>query len=141
MYVAEVTKREYRGAPLPRITGPDNIAALPQIKKLTKEKKEHFIVVLLNARHEVLGIETVHIGSLNASIVHPREAFLPAVLASAASVIFVHNHPSGDPDPSPEDITITKRLKEAGDILGIGVLDHIIIGTYGVTSLREKGVI
>src|SRR5207247_6856225 len=104
--------------------------------KLRREQREHFLVLLLNARHEVMAKETVSVGSLNASIVHPREVFKPAVLASAASVVLVHNHPSGDPDPSEEDLTITKRLVEVGELLGISVLDHVIVAKRGVTSLR-----
>jgi len=82
--------------------------------------------------------ETVSIGSLNASIVHPREVFKPAVIASAASIVLVHNHPSGDPEPSEEDLAITKRLVEAGELLGIAVLDHVIVASRGVVSLRAR---
>ena len=83
-------------------------------------------------------VETVSVGSLNASIVHPREVFKPAVIQSAASVVLVHNHPSGDPEPSEEDISITKRLVEAGELLGIGVLDHVIIASRGTVSFRAR---
>lgn len=137
MYVCELTKRRHRGK-VPRvIRGPDDVIALVG-KKLRKEAREHFLVLLLNARHEVLGKETVSIGSLNASIVHPREVFKPAVLQSAASIILVHNHPSGDPEPSEEDLSITKRLVRAGDLLGIGVLDHVIVAERGVVSLKAR---
>ena len=95
-------------------------------------------MLLLNARHEVTCKETVSIGSLNASIVHPREVFKPAVLASAASIVLVHNHPSGDPEPSEEDVSITKRLVDAGELLGIGVLDHVIVAERGVVSFRSR---
>ena len=95
-------------------------------------------MVLLNARHEVDAVETVSVGSLNASIVHPREVFKPAILASAASVVLVHNHPSGDPEPSEEDLAITKRLVEVGELLGIGVLDHVIVGSRGAVSFRSR---
>jgi DNA repair protein RadC len=139
-YVAEVTKRRYRGkAPKP-VRGPDDVVALIG-KRLRSEAREHFLVLLLNARHECVAIETVSIGSLNASIVHPREVFRPAVLASAASIVCVHNHPSGDPDPSEEDISITRRLAQVGELLGIGLLDHVIIATRGVVSLRERGTL
>jgi DNA repair protein RadC len=137
MYVAELTKRRYRGKKLHEIRGPDDVVALVG-RKLRKEQREHFLVLLLNARHEVMGQETVSIGSLNASIVHPREVFKPAMLASAASIVLVHNHPSGDPEPSEEDLSITKRLVQAGEILGIGVLDHVIVGSRGVVSLRSR---
>ncbi len=139
-YVAEITKRRYRGrAPKP-VRGPDDVVALIG-KKLRGETREHFLALLLNARHECVAVETVSIGSLNASIVHPREVFRPAVLAAAASIIVAHNHPSGDPQPSEEDIAITRRLVQVGELLGIGVLDHIIIATRGVVSLRERGLL
>ena len=85
-----------------------------------------------------MAIETISIGSLNASIVHPREVFLPAVRASAAAIVLVHNHPSGDAEPSEEDLTITKRLVECGELLGIGVLDHVIIAARGLVSFRAR---
>ena len=137
VYVSELRTRKYRGKTPVTVTGPDHILTLVG-QKLRKEKRELFIVVLLNARHEVLATETVSVGSLNASIVHPREVFLPAILRSAASVVLVHNHPSGDPEPSEEDLTITKRLVEVGDLLGIGVLDHLIIGSRGEVSFRSR---
>jgi DNA repair protein RadC len=114
------------------------VLALPAIKRLIHAKREHFVVLLLNARHEVEAIETISIGSLNASIVHPREVFKPAILQSAASVVLCHNHPSGDPEPSEEDLSITRRLVEAGELVGIGVLDHVIIAKRGVTSFRAR---
>jgi DNA repair protein RadC len=137
VYVCELTKRRYRGKKPKEICGPDDVVAVVG-SKLRKEQREHFLVLLLNARHEVIGRETVSIGSLNASIVHPREVFKPAVVASAASVVLVHNHPSGDPEPSEEDLTITKRLVEAGELLGIQVLDHVIVAGRGVVSLRSR---
>lgn len=138
MYVRELTRRRYRTtSPVP-IRGPDDVAHLPAVKRLVRAKREHFVVLLLNARHEVEGIETVSIGSLNASIVHPREVFKPAVVSSAASVVLVHNHPSGDPEPSEEDLSITKRLVEVGDLLGIGVLDHVLVASRGLVSFRAR---
>lgn len=137
MYVCELTRRRYRGKQLPEIRGPDDVVRLVG-SKLRKESREHFLVLLLNARHEVMGRETVSVGSLNASIVHPREVFRPAVLASAAATLLVHNHPSGDPEPSEEDLSITKRLVQAGELLGIGVLDHVIVASRGVVSLRSR---
>ena len=137
MYVRELTKRKYRGK-LPReIRGPDDVVALVG-RALKREQREHFVVILLNARHEAMAVETVSIGSLNASIVHPREVFKPALLASAASVILVHSHPSGDPEPSEEDLSITKRLVEVGELLGIGVLDHVIVASRGIVSFRSR---
>lgn len=137
MYVCELTKRRYRGRLPKAIRGPDDVVAVIG-SKLKREHREHFIVLLLNARHEVLGKETVSIGSLNASIVHPREVFKPALLQSAASIVLVHNHPSGDAEPSEEDLSITKRLVEAGELLGIGVLDHVIVASRGIVSFRSR---
>lgn len=101
-------------------------------------KKEHFKVILLNIKNHIISIEDISIGSLNASIVHPREVFRPAIKRSSASIILVHNHPSGDPTPSREDIDVTTRLVEAGNIIGIEVLDHIIFGNCRYISLKEK---
>lgn len=104
-------------------------------------EKEHFKVILLNIKNHVISVEDISIGSLNSSIVHPREVFKPAIKRSSASIILAHNHPSGDPTPSREDIDITRRLCEAGKILGIEVIDHVIIGNGSFVSLKEKGVI
>jgi DNA repair protein RadC len=101
--------------------------------------QEHFVVLFLNVKNEVLHKQTIFIGSLNSSIVHPREIFREAVKRSAASIICAHNHPSGNPTPSPEDIEVTKRLSEAGALMGIEVLDHVIIGDHQFISLKEKG--
>jgi DNA repair protein RadC len=125
-----------RGALAAAIRGPDDVLA--QVRDLPRARKEHFVVLLLNARHEVQCRETVSIGSLNASIVHPREVFLPAILHSAASVVLVHNHPSGDPEPSEEDLSITRRLVQVGELVGIDVLDHVIVAERGVVSLRAR---
>ncbi|MFZ4450555.1 RadC family protein [Salibacterium aidingense] len=103
--------------------------------------QEHFVILCLNTKNQVIHRQTLFIGSLNSSIVHPRELFKEALRRSAASVICLHNHPSGDPAPSQEDIDVTKRLMEGGKILGIEVLDHIIIGDRKFTSLKEKGCI
>lgn len=103
-------------------------------------KQEQFICLLLNTKNGVIGKEIISIGSLNASIVHPREVFRPAIKRSSASIICAHNHPSGNPDPSPEDIAITSRLKETGEIIGIEVLDHLVFGDYTFVSLKERGL-
>lgn len=136
-YVREMTTRTYRGKPPAPIRGPDDALKIlrPRFKDQTRET---FLVVLLNARHEVLGIETVSVGSLNASIVHPREVFRPALIHSAAAIILAHNHPSGDAEPSEEDLSITKRLVQVGEIHGIQVLDHVIIAKRGLVSLRAR---
>lgn len=121
------------------VRGPDDV--LGHVRDLVRARREHFVVLLLNARHEMERRETVSIGSLNASIVHPREVFHPAIVHSAASVVLVHNHPSGDPEPSEEDLSITRRLVQVGDLVGIGVLDHVIVATRGVVSLRARGAL
>ena len=101
-------------------------------------RRERFVVVLLDGKHRVLREETVSVGSLSASLVHPREVFRPAVRHSAAAVVLVHNHPSGDCDPSGEDLEVTRRLARAGELLGIPVLDHVVIGERDFTSLRTE---
>ncbi|MGA9289048.1 MAG: DNA repair protein RadC [Anaerobacillus sp.] len=103
--------------------------------------QEHFVCLYLNTKNQVLHRQTVFVGSLNASIVHPREVFREAFRRSAASLICFHNHPSGDPTPSREDIEVTKRLSECGKMLGIEMLDHIIIGDQKFISLKEKGYV
>ncbi|MDR7077925.1 DNA repair protein RadC [Neobacillus niacini] len=101
--------------------------------------QEHFVCLYLNTKNQVLHKQTIFIGSLNASIVHPREVFREALKRSAASIICLHNHPSGDPAPSREDVEVTKRLVECGKMIGIDVLDHLIIGENKFVSLKEKG--
>jgi len=115
--------------------------AVDLVSHLRSLKKEHFIVLCLNARNQVIAQETVSIGSVNASLVHPREVFQPAVARSAASVVLAHNHPSGDCTPSDDDFRLTKRLVRAGEILGIPVLDHVIISRKGFRSIRADGFI
>jgi DNA repair protein RadC len=105
---------------------------------LRRLRREHFIGLYLNTRNRLLIRETISIGSLNASIVHPREVFEPALRQGAASLIVVHNHPSGETDPSEDDLAITRRLSEAGEILGVPLLDHVIVGGNGYTSLKEN---
>ncbi|PFK30083.1 hypothetical protein COI93_22740 [Bacillus cereus] len=102
-------------------------------------QQEHFVCLYLNTKNQVMHRQTVFIGSLNASIVHPREIFKEAFRRAAASIICLHNHPSGDPTPSREDIEVTKRLVDCGRIIGIEILDHIIIGDHKFVSLKEKG--
>ncbi len=100
--------------------------------------REHFIVLLLNTRHGVIGVNTVSVGGLASAPVHPREVFKPAIVAGAAAVILAHNHPSGDPEPSRDDLAVTVQIRAAGALLGIEVLDHIIVGEHGYVSLRES---
>lgn len=118
------------------ITSPEDGVAL-LMPRLRYETKEHFLVVLLNSKNKVLQIEQISEGSLNSSVVHPREVFMPAVLHHAAAILAAHNHPSGDPTPSKEDKDLTKTLAEAGKYMGIPVLDHIIIGDASYFSFKE----
>jgi DNA repair protein RadC len=109
------------------------------MEDLRYHSQEHFVCLYLNTKNQVIGKETVFIGSLNSSIVHPREVYKEAIRRSSASVICLHNHPSGDPTPSREDIEVTRRLLDAGKIIGIDLLDHLIIGDGRFYSLKEKG--
>jgi DNA repair protein RadC len=137
---AEIGKRMYRKHSEGRYTirSPEDAAAY-LMTDMASLNQEHFVVLFLNVKNEVLHKQTIFIGSLNSSIVHPREIFREAVKRSAASIIAAHNHPSGNPSPSPEDIEVTKRLIEAGSIMGIELLDHVIIGDHKFLSLKEKG--
>ena len=101
--------------------------------------REQFLVCCLDAKHAIIGINVVSIGSLTLSIVHPREVFKPAILLNACGIIAAHNHPSGDPSPSPEDRTLTARLREAGELLGITLLDHLILGDDRIHSFADHG--
>lgn len=119
---------------------PDDVAALlgPEMNRLDRE---HFKAVLLNTKNRVIKIVTVAIGSLNAALVHPREIFKAAVIASAAGFIIVHNHPTGNPEPSREDGELTERFVRCGDLMGIDLVDHIIIGGNRFVSMRERGLV
>ncbi|WP_274362618.1 RadC family protein [Paenibacillus thermotolerans] len=122
----------------PAIRSPQDVARLVT-EELRYLKQEHFVCLFLNTKNHVIGKETLSVGSLNSAIVHPRELFRAAIKRSAAAVICVHNHPSGDPTPSKEDIELTNRLSEAGSIIGIDVLDHVVIGDNRYVSLKEQG--
>jgi DNA repair protein RadC len=110
------------------------------LKDIRESKKEHFVVFFLDTRNQQIKREIISIGTINASLVHPREVFEPAVKHLAVQVILAHNHPSGDLEPSEEDLDVHKRLSAAGEILGIEVLDHIIVGKTGFMSFKEKDV-
>ena len=112
-----------------------------ELKDVRGLKKEHFIVFYLDSRNQEIEQEIISVGSLNASLVHPREVFEPAVRIHAAQVILAHNHPSGNPEPSRDDLEINRRLVEAGKILGIEVIDHIIVTATGYLSFKEKNLI
>jgi len=122
-----------------RIKTPEEVVSLIK-SRLQYKKKEHFLALLLDTRSHLIKCPEVSVGSLDTSIVHPREVFKEAISASAATVIFTHNHPSGDPTPSEDDIELTKRLVQAGEIMGIEVLDHIIIGNNQFLSLKREGL-
>lgn len=122
------------------VRSPNDIKQMVQ-ELIGNEDKEHFIIFMLNTKNLITAIHTVSIGSINSAIVHPREVFKALLLNNSASVILAHNHPSGDPTPSPEDIGMTARLAEVGNLIGIEVLDHIIVGNYDrFISMKEKGL-
>ena len=123
-----------------KISSPKDVSTL-LINEMSNFKQEVFKLILLNTKNIIIGTKDVFKGTLNSSIVHPREVFKEAVQRGSANIIVCHNHPSGDPNPSKEDIDITLRLKECGNIMGIGLLDHIIIGNNKYVSLKEKGII
>lgn len=118
---------------------PEEVAGLVR-GRLRNKKKEYFLALLLDTRNHLIRIAEISVGSLDSSIVHPREVFKEAISSSAASVIFVHNHPSGDTEASEDDIMLSKRLAEAGGIMGIDVLDHVIIGDNRHLSLKREGL-
>jgi DNA repair protein RadC len=123
----------------PVVKTPDEVVAVVR-GRLKGKKKEYFLALLLDTRNRLIKVAEISVGSLDSSLVHPREVFKEAISASAASVIFVHNHPSGDPEASEDDIKLTKRLAEVGEIVGIDVLDHIIVGDKDYLSLKGKGL-
>ncbi len=135
--VASVVRRRQRKLP-PSVKAPKDIYRLMR-RRLKDADREHFYAIMLSTKNTVLAIELVSIGSLNASIVHPREILKPAIKVSAASIILVHNHPTGDPTPSREDIEFTRRFAKCGDLIGIELLDHIVLGDGRFQSLKEAG--
>lgn len=122
-----------------KVTSPSVIANL-MMDEMRYLDKEHFNIALLDTKNQVLSVENISIGTLNASIVHPRDVFSMAIKKNANSIILLHNHPSGDPQPSSEDINITHRLVDVGNLVGIKVLDHIIIGDNRYISFKEKNL-
>jgi len=117
----------------------DAYKAITEITKVQEEAQEVFGILILNTTHKIVAVHEIGRGTLNASMVHPREVFKPAVLHNAAAIICFHNHPSGEPKPSKEDIETTNRLVKAGKIMGIEVLDHIIVGDDKYTSSKKWG--
>ena len=128
---------------LPRKIGSpeDAYKAITTITNVQEEAQEVFGILILNTKNKIVAVHEISRGTLNASMVHPREVFKPAILHNAAAIICFHNHPSGDPKPSKEDIEITKRLIEVGKIMEIGIFDHIIVGDDRYISLKGRGVI
>ena len=137
----ELTKRalEVEDNNLPTISSAKD--AIAQLQELRTAKKEHFVVLYLNARNQLIKKETISIGTLNANLVHPREVFKPAIDCLATSIIVAHNHPSGDSQPSEADVDLTKRMMDAGRLLGIEILDHIVISNSNSFSFKEKKII
>jgi DNA repair protein RadC len=131
------TRRLQRGD---RVSGPPDVFRHFHAR-LRDEAQERFMVLLLDGRHRVLREEIVSQGTLTASLVHPREVFRPALREAAAALVLIHNHPSGDPSPSREDREVTARLQQAGEVLGIPVLDHVIVADQGFVSLRDEGLL
>jgi len=127
-----------RRSPKLYVSGPSDVAEL-FMREMGGLDREHFRALLLDTKNRILGIRTISIGSLNSSVVHAREVFKAAVSESAQAIVLIHNHPSGLPEPSSEDVAVTRRLAEAGRILGIEILDHVIVGSQGFTSLKELG--
>ena len=122
-----------------KLATPRQLAAEVFIPVLGNECTEVFLIACLSTKHQLLCLHEVSRGSLDSTVVHPREVFKAALLANAAAVVLAHNHPSGDASPSPEDVALTARLVSAGDIIGIDVLDHIIVGTGSYFSFKEAG--
>ena len=137
----EISRRygEKEDIPPIRITSPEDIVQLHEVYSLRHERQEHFVVITLNGAHEVINSHIISKGTLNQSLVHPREVFSNAIAERAAAIICVHNHPSGNLIASAEDETVTRQLVQSGNILGIPLLDHIIISKNGLVSLRELG--
>lgn len=135
--VSSVVRCRQRRRP-PSLTGPRAVYDLMHAR-LKRLDREHIYALLLNTKNVLISAELVSIGSLSATIIHPREILKPAIIASAASIILVHNHPTGDPTPSREDIEFTRRFAKCGKLMGIELLDHIVIGNGNFQSLKEAG--
>lgn len=133
--ISRVTQKEKMN-----INSPSTVAAV-YMEDMRHLEREHLVVVLMDTKHNIIEDYTLSIGTVNASLIHPREVFIYALKKGAVTILLLHNHPSGNPDPSPQDIAVTERIKEAGEILGVSLMDHIIIGDGTYVSLREKGYI
>jgi DNA repair protein RadC len=137
-HVELVRDRMIKAEPRPSVHNSDDVVAILRDEFL-KSDREKLVCVMLNAKNSVIGIDIVSVGSLTESIAHPREIFKSAILKNAAAIILSHNHPSGDPTPSREDIQMTERVAKAGEILCIKLLDHVIIGEHGTYSFSNAG--
>jgi DNA repair protein RadC len=135
----ELGKRLLKGKAAEFYLKPEDV--YKELRDIRDHKKEHFVIFFLDSRNQEIRRDVISVGSLNASLVHPREVFEPAVKNLAAQVILAHNHPSGDTEPSENDLELNKRLVEAGKILGIEVIDHVIIAKNGYLSFKEKGIL
>lgn len=135
--ITSVVRRRQRKSP-PALKSPNDVYVLMR-DRMKGFDKEHFYAAMLNTKNQLIALELISIGSLNASIVHPREVLKPAILASAATIILIHNHPTGDTAPSREDVEFTQRFAKCGELIGIELLDHIIIGDGSYHSLKEHG--
>lgn len=122
------------------ITSPQKVAAYLQ-ERIGREKKEHFVVIYLDSQNGILDVRDISVGTLNSSLVHPREVFEPAISLLAAKIVLAHNHPSGDPTPSEEDVRLSQRLVSVGDLTGIHVIDHIIVTSDTFVSLKQKDLL
>jgi DNA repair protein RadC len=135
----ELGRRYYKTSEAVKVSSPEDI--LPLVSYLENQKQEHFVCITLNGANEVIAKRTITVGLLNHSLVHPREVFADAISDRAASVICIHNHPSNTLEPSSQDIAVTRQLADAGNLLGIRVLDHLIIAKGGFVSMKERGLL
>ncbi len=138
-----LVKEKAKRYELPREIGsPEDVyRAVVTITNVQEEAQEVFGILILNTKNKIVAVHEISRGILNSSLIHPREVFKPAVLHNASSIICFHNHPSGDPNPSKDDVDVTRRLVEAGEIMGIDILDHVIVGDDRYTSFRERGIL
>jgi DNA repair protein RadC len=140
MYQVSETCTPYSEPDRPVVSRPEDVAKILEESGVFSDSRESFVVMFLDTRHRlIVPPYTVSVGNLNASLVHPRETFRQAIHHNSAAVIVAHNHPSGNPKPSSDDIELTKRLDQAGEILGIAVLDHVVVGSESHISIRELG--
>lgn len=137
----EVVKEKWVSYEAPAKINTSEEAAVLMRAKIGNSDRENFVAILLDNKNRPLGVQTVSIGSLTAAIVHPREVYKAAIISNAAAIVAGHNHPSGDTTPSREDLVITKRLKESGELLGIRFLDHLILGDDTFLSMADRGLL